>query len=181
MNQELTQDQIKSIMNYDPNTGLLTWISTPRRDLIGKTVGAKMGDGYLSTRVRGKSYLLHRLIWLYTYGYFPKSIDHKNGIKTDNRIDNLRLADNDENVMNQPLKSNNTSGFKGVSWHKIMGKWLAYITHKGIRIRLGYFSDINQAAKTVAEARDRLHGEFANHGEFNEIDTEVPIALDDKS
>lgn len=166
MSNHLHQEYIKSIVSYDAENGVMTWVNTPRTDLIGKAVGGVMGDGYLSAKIKGKSYLVHRLIWLYVYGYFPKSIDHKNGVRTDNRLSNLRLADNDENVMNQPLKSNNTSGFKGVSWHKIMGKWLAYITHKGVRMRLGYYHDINEAARVVAEARDRLHGEFANHGEF---------------
>jgi hypothetical protein len=169
MNQELTQDYLKSIMSYDPETGVMIWVSVKRKMFIGKPVGAKMGDGYLSTRVLGKSYLLHRLAWFYMHGYFPKSIDHINGIRTDNRLCNLRVASNDENVMNQPLKSNNTSGFKGVSWHSIMGKWLAYITYKGVRMRLGYFSDINEAARVVTEARTRLHGEFANHGQFKQV------------
>jgi hypothetical protein len=169
MNQELTQDYLKSITKYDLESGSLIWLSVKRKSLLGRQVGSPMSDGYLSTTILKKQYLVHRLIWLYVYGYFPKSIDHINGERTDNRLCNLRLASNDENVMNQPIKSNNTSGFKGVSWHSVMGKWLAYITHKGVKMRLGYFSDIHEAANVVAEARTRLHGEFANHGKFKQV------------
>lgn len=112
----------------------------------------------------------------YRYGKYPKmvimhrvimndplgvKIDHRDGIGTHNWEDNLRIATHIENIWNQPIRTNNSSGFKGVCWHKATGKWNAKIGVRGVRISLGYFDDVLDAACTYNEAAIKYFGEFA--------------------
>lgn len=163
----ITQNYLKSILHYNPETGVFIWINSRRGGWNGKTAGRRDGR-YFRIEILKKGYLIHRLAWLYMFGYIPECIDHINGDTSDNRIQNLRVATRSQNSMNQKLKSNSTSGIKGVHWHKVMNKWMAHITINQKLFRLGYFDDIDDAEKAVIEARNRLHGEFANHGEFKQ-------------
>ena len=90
--------------------------------------------------------------------------DHKNGNGLDNRIKNLRPATHGENMCNQVIYKNNTSGVKGVSWHIRNKKWCARIQCDEVPLILGYFDDIKEAEKVVRAKREELHGEFCNHG-----------------
>ena len=98
-------------------------------------------------------------------GYLPKTIDHINGDKLDNRIENLRAATVGQNQHNRKTNANNTSGYKGVSWNKGCNKWLSQIKLEGKRIHLGYFDNLEEAAEVVRKAREELHGDFAHHGD----------------
>jgi hypothetical protein len=96
------------------------------------------------------------------YGEHPAAqVDHINGIPTDNRICNLRLADNHQNQYNQKLHRDNTSGVKGVC--KVYGKWNARISVAGKRKSLGQFETIEEAASAIMAAREQFHGEFCRH------------------
>jgi hypothetical protein len=103
---------------------------------------------------------------LYHNGYLPKfplTVDHiKN--KNDNRIENLREADQNQQQHNKGLTKSNTSGVKGVSWNKRNEKWEAHLKFEGKKIHVGYFIDIKEAEIAVKKLREQLHGEFANHG-----------------
>ena len=90
--------------------------------------------------------------------------DHRNGNGLDNRLSNLRPATKQENNCNNIIRNDNTSGVKGVCWHKSHKKWQAYINYNGLRYNLGDFEDINEATQVVREKRIELHKEFANHG-----------------
>lgn len=106
-------------------------------DIAGKSNTA---FGYGRIRVDGHSYLSHRLAWKMFYGEDPQQgydIDHINGNRCDNRITNLRLATRNENALNVPLRRNNTSEFRGVSFNKQTQKWEAYFTANGVKIHLG--------------------------------------------
>jgi hypothetical protein len=115
--------------------------------------------GYVKIRINGKQYRAHRLAWLYIYGAFPSiDIDHINTVKSDNRIVNLRLAHDHENLKNIGLVKTNTSGFRGV--HKARSKWQATASLNGDRIYLGRY-DTPEAASEVYETFAKQH-----HGEF---------------
>lgn len=98
---------------------------------------------YKNNRTTGKVYM-HRFILNTKIG---KYCDHKNRKGLDNRRNNLRICTQSENIYNAKIHKDNTSGFKGVSWHKINRKWTAYITHKWKRIYLGSYHNKIDAAK----------------------------------
>lgn len=101
------------------------------------------------------------------YGEFPSSglIDHKNSVRTDNRITNLREASKSANSCNTNMKSDNTSGVKGVFWQKNRKKWLVQIQVNRELKYLGYFTSKEEAEAAARAAREEFHGEFANHGD----------------
>ncbi len=111
-----------------------------------------------------KLYKVHRLIWLWMTGDWPeKDIDHINGVRDDNRWINLRLADDKRNQQNAKMPKTNTSGIKGVSWHKRDKKWLVNIKIGGKGYCFGAFDSIEFAELVAHEAREKYHGEFARH------------------
>ena len=160
--QELTQDSLKAMLHYDPETGIFTRLqATAHRIKVGDVAGCVGSHGYITFVVNSKRYLAHRLAWFYVYGKFPsKDIDHVNGIKTDNRLCNLRAATRSENLKNKGITIQNTSGFKGVSWAKANQKWLAKCDVNGVQKNLGYFQ--------TPEAASKVYNDFAkaNHGDF---------------
>ncbi len=131
----------------------------------GIPVGSKSGrvDKYLDVMVGGKRLRAHRVIYCMFYGSFPRVVDHINGNTLDNRIDNLRAATISENAWNAKLAKTNTSGIKGVSWHRVASKWVASVGYKNKLIYLGLHKTIQQAEQAVQQTRLQLHGEFARH------------------
>jgi hypothetical protein len=117
--------------------------------------------GYIQIGIEGKYYLAHRLAWLYVYGFMPENeIDHIHGLTTDNRISELREATHQQNLFNQKMHSRNTSGFKGVSWHKTKNKFRARIEVFGKEIHLGYFRDSESANIAYCNKAKELFGQF---------------------
>ena len=152
---ELTAEYLRSILHYDPATGIFTRkVRTSRNVKVGDIVGSQNGDGYLQISVRSRRHKAHRLAWLYVYGAWPTDqIDHINRIRTDNRISNLREVTNKQNMQNASKRSDNTSGHPGVSWYKQKSKWQAKIKHNQKLIHLGSFTTIEEAlsARKAAE------------------------------
>lgn len=158
-----SQDKLRSLFFYTPETGELKWrIRIPNKAGLYESVGHKDVTGYLATRIKGKMFRVHRLIWMLHNGEDPGllHVDHINGIKDDNRIQNLRLANQSQNGCNCKMRSHNTSGVRGVSWMPKRKQWQTYINHGGKRFALGCFKDFDEAVKIVTEARTRLHQEF---------------------
>lgn len=164
----ITQERLKELFTLDEETGKFYWIKEKAPSGWATKEGRAAGflsDGYNRIKADKKSYLAHRLVWLWFYGEFPNSnLDHKDENKLNNRLDNLRLATGSENVMNVGLKANNTSGAKGVFWNKSSGKWQVAITANGKQKHFGYFIDKDEAIAASIKAREKLHGEFCNHG-----------------
>lgn len=162
----ITEQILKSVLNYNPNTGIFIWIKTNRRGFVGKIAGSKRKDGYLQIKIGDTVYLSHRLAFLYSHGYMSKLIDHIDGNKTNNVISNLRVATKSQNNANKKLEPNrNTSGFKGVSLNKatshLKNPWRAYIMKNKKRIHIGMFSNPIEAAQAYDAKALELFGEFA--------------------
>lgn len=163
---DLTSERLRTLLRYDALTGAFTWAQDrTNRCKAGQPAGWSDKGGYLHIRVDGKLYLAHRLAWLYVYGKWPTSIlDHRNRFPSDNRISNLRLATHSQNHGNTPPRADNTSGVKGVSWCKRRSKWQAGIRRNGKRVGLGYFTNIEDAAKAYRAASIEIYGDF--HAEY---------------
>jgi len=148
----MTRDELKELVSYDSETGVFKRLKqTSPRIKVGQSAGWKDAYGYLNICLRGKKWKAHRLAWLYVYGEFPKKeIDHINGIKNDNRICNLRDVDRLTNELNKGIQSNNTSGYKGVSFQKQSGKWEAYVCSQRKKKSLGVFTTAELAAQARA-------------------------------
>jgi hypothetical protein len=155
----IDQKTLREIVSYDKATGDFIWVKRlSPHSVIGKVAGSHHYTGYKYLRLFGKSYPQHRLAWLYEYGYIPDcEIDHINQNKSDNRLCNLRLATREENRQNTSTYKNNTSGKKGVHWHKGHKKWYARITVNGVRVSLGLFNDLNEASTAYQNAVKQLH------------------------
>lgn len=156
---DLTAARLRELLHYDPDTGVFTWIkSRSNRRTSGLETGPNLHRGYRRVRLDGHLYMAHRLAWLYVYGRWPQQcIDHINGVKSDNRIANLRDVSHSENLQNQRnLRSDNSSGFPGVS-PAGAGRWQAHIKASGVHFFLGHFVHAGDAHAAYLEAKARLH------------------------
>ena len=143
---KLTQKRVRELFDFNADTGILTRKSVLRSKKADRASGCLTNNGYLVVSIDCATYLLHRVIWLYVYGYFPEhDIDHINRDKCDNRLENLREATRACNVKNTGLRSDNTSGVKGVYWHTQARKWNPKIFLEGRGISLGLFYDFTEA------------------------------------
>jgi hypothetical protein len=152
------------LMDYDKDTGILSWKNPDdaNNKRKHKHVGSTYSDGYMYVKFSGISLLVHRLVWLKVNGVLPNGcIDHINMNRSDNRICNIRIASFSENSRNRKAQSNNTSGYKGVTFHKSTGKFHARICVDGRRISLGYFVSVEDAAIVYQKAAKEYHGEYA--------------------
>lgn len=162
----LTQKYLKSVIHYDPKTGYFTRLKAAPRCNVGDIAGT-LTNGYVSISVKNKLYRAHRLAFLYMNGKWPKNdIDHINQIKDDNRWENLRDCTCSQNLANVGPQINNTSGYKGVCWHKARNKWQAQIRFKGKQIYLGVYYDIKNAAIAYNIKAKELLGDFAHQNKI---------------
>ena len=154
----ITQDALKKRLHYDPETGIFT-------DLQNKnSVFNKINsNGYIAINIREKQYLAHRLAYLYMTGKWPNDqIDHANQIKDDNRWSNLRAASHSQNMHNVKIRSDNSSGYKGVWFDGGSNKkWRASIKHNGKKINLGVYNTPEEASEVYKKKAIELMGEFA--------------------
>jgi hypothetical protein len=159
----ITQDYVKQLFEY--RDGELFWkVKYSQRVKIGAKAGALDGDEYFRISINSKRYLNHRLIFLMHHGYLPEYLDHIDGNPSNNKIENLRAATLTQNQHNRKLGKDNTSGVKGVCWHKIKKKWQIQMRINNKVKHFGYFDDLELADLVAQEARDKYHGAFANHG-----------------
>lgn len=155
---EVSQERVLDLFKYED--GKLF------RKSDGKMMGcySKRSHRYVRIGIDGKNYKLHRIIFLYHNGYIPKIIDHINGNRYDNRIENLREADTYQNRQNSGLYSSNKSGIKNVYWNKKASKWVVAFSINGKRKYFGIYKNIEDAEKVATSMRNKYLKEFANHG-----------------
>lgn len=154
-----TQEELKEAVHYDPETGVFTYLTG--RKLGKRADKLHASTGYMRFQFKGYRWLAHRFAWFYTYGDNPEVVDHINGNKTDNRICNLRPATQQENCCNS-AKRNNPTNVKGVTFYN--NKYVARVGSNGKMHNLGSFNTKEEAEQVVRGFREKLHGEFYNHG-----------------
>jgi len=157
---KLALEDLKRFLHYNPETGVFTWIAKAAKNTVAGTVaGRPLSNGYLAISLNKKAYYSHRLAWFYSYGYMPPDqIDHINGVRDDNRLSNLRLANQGENQQNLYLPlSHGTSGYLGVSFDKRSKKWESRIGINHKKRFLGYFSTPEEAHLAYLKAKREMH------------------------
>lgn len=158
----ITQDLVQELFDY--REGNLYWRKRSNAKVAqGAQAGTVNQSGYCVVTVNNKKIHAHRLIWLWHGKELPEQIDHINGNKLDNRIENLRASDYITNAFNSKLKSDNTSGVKGVSWCNTYQKWVVQI-HAFKKKVTGRFKTFDEAKTFAQQKRKELHGNFANEG-----------------
>lgn len=169
MSQPIDAYRVRELLDYDPETGKLTW------RLGGKGTGGKgsiagymwrsnRGGPYQLIKLDGKNFRAHRLAWIYVHGRWPAAeIDHIDGNGLNNKISNLREATRSENNHNRCVMSNNRSGLKGAIWDGCKKKWRAIITINGRRKFLGAFDTAAEAHAVYIAAAKEHHGDFYYH------------------
>ena len=177
-----TPEMLRKLLRYEHETGRLFWRErTPDMFSDGGHTAehncaawnsknanseafATDCDGYRTGKISGANYKSHRVIWAMEASKWPDGdIDHINHNRADNRWKNLRESTRLENLRNQSLRSDNTSGHLGVCWSAANGKWMAQIKADGKQQYLGLFTDITEAILARAAA-DIKYGFHANHG-----------------
>ena len=155
----LTQEYLRSILSYNKDTGdFIRLFRTSNSTKIGDKAGTAHNSGYVSISVLNKRYLAHRLAWFYITGKWPKNqIDHINGIRTDNRWDNLREASQNINSQNlkRAKKHNSSTGLLGV--YPNHNRFGAKITVKSREIYIGTFDTPEEAYKAYLHAKRERH------------------------
>lgn len=154
-----------ALFRYDADSGRLFWKIDVMNARAGDEAGTITGkDGYAFYRnivLFGVRYKAHRLIWFMHHGEWPKHhIDHIDGNGLNNRMENLREATASQNMMNTRLRSDNTSGVKGVSFDKSKGKWHAYININRKRKNIGYFDTFEEAKQMREKYVQLSHNDF---------------------
>jgi hypothetical protein len=149
---------------FENRDGYLYWKGVRHENnqqMMDKPAGSIHKTGYRHITWRGKVHKAHRLIFMLHYGYLPPEVDHINGNRADNRIENLRSATRSENQCNRNALASNTSGYPGVSWHKASKAWLVRVMKNGKSHLIGYFKDLDLAGLVATEARSLYHGAYA--------------------
>jgi len=150
----LNQYEVLSYFNYKDG-------NLYKRFKEDKPVGSVSKEGYIVVGFNKKVHFAHRVIFLMFHGYLPKCIDHIDGNKNNNKIENLRPATAKTNGYNKAVREKTTSGIKNVSWQKVAKKWqVSLVVNKKYKY-FGLYKDIDYA-KFVADAmRYKYHGKFA--------------------
>lgn len=159
----ITQERLKECLRYDYESGDFYWLKNTRGHYLkGKKAGCGR-NGYIVIGLDGKSYYAHRLAWLYINGEMLKQIDHIDGNRSNNKIENLRDVSHSENCHNKAKSRNNKTGVIGVHWNSKEQKFKAQINVDGKRIHLGYHDHLFSAvcARKSAELKYNYH---PNHG-----------------
>lgn len=155
----MTQKEVRALFTYESD-GRLRRIGG-LKDYPWRGIGRNRR--YLATTISGKTYYAHRLVWLWHKGVMPSQVDHINMDTRDNRIENLRECTCATNQYNVRKRSHNTSGYKGVVYHKYCTNkpWFAKIVVNGKVVSLGYYPTPEMAAEAYAKGAIKYAGAFA--------------------
>jgi hypothetical protein len=167
----LTADRLRTLLDFDPETGRFTWKPRPETHrgaaifnsrYAGKKAGCPDHYGYIQLTVDGRNHKAHRLAWLWVHGTFPpadKEIDHRDHNRANNAIGNLRLATHRQNTCNTGARK--PGHHKGCHWSPRDRKWSAWIYVDGRKVSLGAFKRLDDAKAARFQAEAKHHGEWA--------------------
>jgi hypothetical protein len=158
----VTQERLKELFDYQDGALIR------RKD--GRSAVIAMGvKRYERVSVDGKIQALHRMIYLWNHGHLPKTLDHIDGNRANNKIENLREATQHQNCLNRKHQTTSKSPYKNVylqpptknaEWKR---NWVVSLNVAGKRKYIGSFEDLELADLVATEARDKFHGQFARH------------------
>lgn len=165
----LTAEEVRRLLDYDPETGIFRWkVANSRRIKVGDVTGYQQSSGNVVIRINTKAYVASRLAWLYMTGEWPpRHVDHENLDPGDNRWTNLRKANKSQNGANRGAQKNNVHGHKCVylvpGYYVTTGEdaWRAEITGNGRSLHIGYFRTSEEAQAAYLLKAKELFGEFA--------------------
>ena len=156
----LTQDRLKTVLDYNPETGIWIWKLHYFIRLVGERAGRRTTAGYRQIQIDGKLYYEHRLAFLYMLGRWPKEhVDHINGIKNKNEWTNLREATRTENQYNKSYAKKNKLKIKGVHLN-INGKYVAQLRINKEVFVIGRFDTLEEATKAYELKAKEVHNNF---------------------
>jgi hypothetical protein len=172
MKNKISHEEVRMFFHYDSETGVMKRTFKPDRwgnilphNKIISYIDRK--SGYIICNFKGVVYKVHRLACLYMTGSFPAGeVDHINGDRLDNRWENIRVVTRNENRRNIGVRKDNSSGYPGVDFHNVVGKFQARININGERKRLGFFETKEEAIKEK-QKYEKLLGFHPNHGKRN--------------
>ena len=157
----VSHKRLVELLTYLPEEGVFVRNSCVRGRAAGSRIGAVNSEGYELIYVDGARYAAHRLAFFYMTGEFPvQMVDHINGVKTDNRFCNLRLASNAQNQANAKYRSSSASGVVGVRSKKKSGKWVASMKFDGKTRHIGSFETINEAKSAYVAEKKKVFGSY---------------------
>lgn len=161
----ISSDYLKSIIDYNPVSGKLTWISSRQHINAGSPAGTINKKGYLQVKIDQNLYAGHRLAWLFMKGCWPDNeVDHINGIKSENIWENLREVNHSQNMTNSRVRKDNASGVTGVYLNKGIDRWVARININGKKVDVRCDGTFEGAVKARKEAEIEHYGEFRYQG-----------------
>lgn len=140
---------------FDYKDGNLYWKKSGRGITIGSIAGSPASNGYINVRVNGRMMKAHRVIYAYHHGYYPEFVDHINGVRMDNRIENLRSCTRTQNGQNQKGRTETRNTFVK------NGRYGVSLKVNGKQIHIGYFGSQIEASTAAEQARQKHFGEFA--------------------
>jgi HNH endonuclease/AP2 domain len=158
----ITAEHLRSIIHYDSETGVFTWLR-PNPEWKAGRAGDRAGcfhksSGYRAIKINSRAYREHRLAWFYVHGEWPKDeLDHVNCDKADNRLSNLREASRHQNLANAPAWGKNLKGAD----HLPSGRWRAKMCVKYKQITIGIYDTEQEAHDAYLNAVKNLYGDFA--------------------
>lgn len=158
----LSRQALLDVLAYDPETGVFTWRQSRGGQPAGSRAGGLDGDGYEVIRINKRAFRSHRLAWLYVHGVLPDcDVDHRDMVRSNNAIANLRPATRAQNNANCPKRSNNRSGFKGVSFHRFSGLYRATLIVDGKQLCGKYHRTPEKAYAEYCVMAVKHYGDFA--------------------
>jgi len=157
----MDQRTVKELFEYED--GRLYWKKSGHGIQKNKPAGSMSKTGYSIVHINFKQYRQHRIIFLMFYGFMPNQIDHIDGNKSNNKIENLRECTHQQNQINKSRTKSNTSGYKNVFLNKRINRWGVRLKSNGKIIYGGHYKTIEEANQKAIHLREKYHGEFAKH------------------
>jgi hypothetical protein len=163
MSASLTHARLLELLDYDASTGVFRWrVATSNRVKVGAVAGKSDTLGYVVLGIYGQQYKAHRLAWFYTHGVWPsRGLDHIDRNTANNRIENLRLSDQSENIANTVVRKNNKLNVKGIHFDASRNKFVACLKKDRRQVFHKRFDTLEEAKAAYAAAAARHYGEFA--------------------